>query len=89
MCNSSYNLIPILLKLCKHCDHALKICMWLGYTPQINFCPFFYNFNLVVFFLTFLHLENDLPVGDIVFHKHIFKLLFFYFALLMYKQKYI
>ena len=40
MRNSSYNLIPILLKLCRHCDHALKICMWLGYTPQINFCHF-------------------------------------------------
>ena len=39
--NSSYNLIPILLKLCRHCDHALKICMWLGYTTQINFCHFF------------------------------------------------
>ena len=78
------SLIPILLKLCRHCDHALKICMWLGYTPQINFCHFFYNLNLVIFwtflhlendlpiFWTFLHLENDLPVGGIVFHKHIF-----------------
>ena len=72
MRNSSYNLIPILLKLCRHCDHALKICMWLGYTPQINFCHFFYNLNLVIFW-TFLHLESDLhvPVGGIVFHKHI------------------
>ena len=42
----SYNLIPILLKLCRHCDHALKICMWLGYTPQINFCHFFLQFEL-------------------------------------------
>ena len=25
MRNSSHNLIPILLKLCRHCDHALKI----------------------------------------------------------------
>ena len=41
MRNSSYNLIPILLKLCRHCDHALKIGMWLGCTPQINFCHFF------------------------------------------------
>ena len=41
MHNSSYNLIPILLKLRRHCDPALKICMWLGYTPQINFCHFF------------------------------------------------
>ena len=64
MRNSSYNLIPILLKLCRHCDHALKICMWLGYTPQINL-------NLVIFW-TFLHLESGLPVEGIVFHKHIF-----------------
>ena len=72
MCNSSYNLIPILLKLCRQCDHALKICMWLGYTPQINFCHFFFhNLNLVIFW-TFLHLESGLPVGGIVFHKHIF-----------------
>ena len=26
-------LITILLKLCRHCDHALKICMRFGYTP--------------------------------------------------------
>ena len=63
MRNSSYNLIPILLKLCRHCDHALKICL--------IFATFFYNLNLVIF-LTFLHLESDLPVGGIVFHKHIF-----------------
>ena len=62
-----YNLIPILLKLCRHCDNALKICMWLGYTPQIDFFHFFYNLNL-----TFLHLESELPVGGIMFHKHIF-----------------
>ena len=73
MRNSSYNLIPILLKLCGHCDHALKICMWLGYNPQINFCHFFYNLKLpVVIFWTFLHLESGLPVGGIVFHKHFF-----------------
>ena len=34
MRNSSY--------IRRHCDHALKICMWLGYTPQINFCHFLY-----------------------------------------------
>ena len=67
MRNSSYNLIPMLLKLCRHCDHALKICMWLGYTPQINFCHFFFTM-----FWTFLHLESDFPGGGIVFHKHIF-----------------
>ena len=69
---NSYNLIPILLKLCRHCDHALKICMWLGYILlRLIFVTFFYNLNLVIFW-TFLHLESDLPVGGIVFHKHIF-----------------
>ena len=43
---NSYNLIPILLKLCRYCDHALKICMCLGYTPQMNFCHFFLQFEL-------------------------------------------
>ena len=40
MGNFSYSLILILLKLYRHCDHALKICMWLGYTPQIIFVTF-------------------------------------------------
>ena len=75
MCNSSYNLIPILLKLYRHCDHALKIYMWLGYTPQINFFLFFFFFfyylNLGIY-RTFSHLESDVPVGGIVFHKRIF-----------------
>ena len=62
----------LLLQFNTDTDHASKICMWLGYTPQINFCHFFFhNLNLVIFW-TFLHLESDLPVGGIVFHKHIF-----------------
>ena len=68
---SQGTLISILLKLCRHCDHALKIRMWLGYTPRLIFVTFFYNLNLVIFW-TFLNLESDLPVGGIVFHKHIF-----------------
>ena len=43
--------IPILLKLYKCCDHALKICMWFGYNPQINFCHFFSQFEL--------HFDNE------------------------------
>ena len=62
MRNSSYNLISLLLKHCRHCDHPLKICMWLGYTPQINFRRFFTQFEISHFFFTFLHLESDLPV---------------------------
>ena len=40
--NSSYNFIPIFLKLCTCFLHGLKICMWFGYNPCINFCHFFY-----------------------------------------------
>ena len=45
MRNSSYSFIPNVLKLYRCCDHALKICMWFGYNPQINFCYFFRNLN--------------------------------------------
>ena len=38
--NSSYSLIPILLKLYRCYDHALKICMLFGYNPQISFVIF-------------------------------------------------
>ena len=69
MRNSSSSLILILLKLYRCYDHALKICMRLGYTPQIYFCHYFCNFDLVIFW-TFS--QNEVPVGGIVFHKHIF-----------------
>ena len=35
--NSSNSFIPILLKLYRCLDHALKMCMWFGYNPKINF----------------------------------------------------
>ena len=46
--NSSYNFIPIFLKLCTCFLHGLKMCMWFGYNPCINFCHFFYFVNFVV-----------------------------------------
>ena len=42
---NSYSLIPILLKLYRHCDDALKICMWLGYTRKILFLSLFLQFE--------------------------------------------
>ena len=55
----------------RHCDHALKICMWLGYTLRLIFVTFFCNLNFVIF-RTFSHLESEVEVWGIVFHKHIF-----------------
>ena len=47
--NSSYSFIPIILKLYRCLHHTLKMCMWFGYNPQINFRHFFRKLNLVVF----------------------------------------
>ena len=47
--NSSYNFIPIFLKLCTCFLHGLKMCMWFGYNPCINFCCFFHIVNFVIF----------------------------------------
>ena len=80
MRNSSFSFIPILLKLYRCCDHALKICMWFGYNPQINFCHFFRNLNLAIFFRHF-HNESEWAVGSLCaqlllqFHANSFKTL--------------
>ena len=39
----------ILLKLHRSIGHGLKTCMWFGYDPEIRFCHFFHNLNLVFF----------------------------------------
>ena len=47
--NASYNFMLIFLKLCTCFLHGLKICMWFGYNPCINFCHFFHFVNFVIF----------------------------------------
>ena len=47
-CKSSYNFIPIFLKLCTCFLHDLKMCMWFGYNHCINFCHFFHFPNCVI-----------------------------------------
>ena len=46
--NSSYNCIPIFLKLCTCFLHGLKTCMWFEYNLCINFCHFFHFANFVI-----------------------------------------
>ena len=46
--------MPILLKLYRCFCHDLKICMWFGYYPDIIFCHFFCNLNLVIFKCTIM-----------------------------------
>ena len=46
--------MPILLKLYRCFCHDLKICMWFGYYPEIIFCHFFCNLNLVIFKCTIM-----------------------------------
>ena len=57
MRNSSCNLIPILLKLYRRCDHAVKICMWWGYTSKVNFCHFLQFDHIKSFFG---HFQNEI-----------------------------
>ena len=66
MRNSSYIFIPICLKLYRHCDIENMPCSWDIF------------FRLI--FQKLPHLESDVPVGGIVFHKHkMFYSLYFYF----------
>ena len=41
--------IPIILKLYRCLDHALKMCTWFAYNPQVIFLYFFRNLYLVIF----------------------------------------
>ena len=58
-CNSSYNLIPIFLKLCTCFRYGLEICIWFGYNPWINFCHFFHFVNFVIFWPQILWKSRD------------------------------
>ena len=51
--NSSYNFIPILLKLYRCFCQGMKMCMTFGYNSQINFCHFFHSLNFVIFGLNY------------------------------------
>ena len=52
--NSLYNFIPFFMQLCTSFFHGLKMCMWSGFNPAVNFCHFstlltlsFFNFSQV------------------------------------------
>ena len=52
--NSLYNFIPFFMQLCTSFFHGLKMCMWFGFNPTVNFCHFstllplsFFNFSQV------------------------------------------
>ena len=59
--NSSYNFMPIFLKLCTCFPHGVEICMWFGYNPWINFCHFFHFVNFVIFWPQILWKGRDVP----------------------------
>ena len=62
--NSSYSYIQILLILYRCFDHALKICMWFGYNPQINFFDTFFAISTYSLF-QHLHNESEWTVGPL------------------------
>ena len=46
--NSSYSFSWIYLKLCRCFCQGLKMCMTFGCNPQINFCYFIRNSDLII-----------------------------------------
>ena len=38
--NSLYNFMPVFMQLCTFFFNGLKMCMWFGFNPAINFCHF-------------------------------------------------
>ena len=58
--NSSYNFIPIFLKLCTCFLHGLKMCMWFGYNPCLNFCYFFHFATFGIFWPQILWKSRDI-----------------------------
>ena len=68
MRNSSYSFMPILLKLYRCFCHDLKICMWFGYYPEIIFCHFYCNLNLVIF--KCFYYQSEKIVGTLCAQLH-------------------
>ena len=42
-------------------DHTLKMCMWFGFNPQMDFCHLFRNLNLAVFQAIYNESEWTVP----------------------------
>ena len=59
---SSYNFIPILLKLYRCFCQGLKMCMTFGYNPKINFCHIFHSLKIVIFWAQLLLKLMDIRV---------------------------
>ena len=38
--NSLYNFMPVFMQLAHLFFHGLKMCMWFGFNPAVNFCHF-------------------------------------------------
>ena len=77
--------MPILLKLYRCFCHDLKICMWFGYYPEIIFCHFFCNLNLVIFKCTIMAGDiNSLNLLVLSFFERLLKTSFTVLTTYMY-----
>ena len=71
--NSLYSFMPIFMQLCtSFFFHGLKMCMWFGFNPAVNFCHFSTLLTLSFFAgatLTspFYELDLDIEVHLIIF----------------------
>ena len=56
--NSLYNFILIFMQLCTSFFHGLKMCMWFGFNPGVNFCHF--STLLILSFFKFSQVRHQL-----------------------------
>ena len=61
--NSLYNFNPLFMQLCTSFFHGLKICMWFGFNPAINFCHF--STLLTLSFFSFSQVRHQLHRSSI------------------------
>ena len=68
-CNSIYNFILIFMQLCTSFFHGLKMCLWFGFNPGVNF----YHFStlLTLSFFKFSQVRHQLHQSLIFLGKEL------------------
>ena len=66
--NSLYNFMPIFMQLCTSFFPCLKMCMWFGFNPAVNFC----HFSILITLSFFAGATSTSPKFDLCFSKDVF-----------------
>ena len=61
--NSLYNFMPVFMQLCTSFFHGLKMCIWFGFNPAVNFC----HFSILLTLSFFAGATSTSPKFDLYF----------------------